>query len=127
MLLPTQRVRLQSIFWVTATFKVFNNLGNLLFARSLPKSSQREGFCHGFATAQPTSWPDRKIAYLSSTGQEPRIVRMVAPTERHQCFISPLRSNWSAALAPGRLFRRDSTGRGSSFSEFLVSTVEKRS
>ena len=28
----------------------FNNLGNLLFAQRQPKSIQREGFCHGFAT-----------------------------------------------------------------------------
>jgi hypothetical protein len=32
------------------TFKFFNNLGNLLFARSQPKSAQQAGFCHGFAT-----------------------------------------------------------------------------
>jgi hypothetical protein len=37
-----------------STFKVFNNLGNLLFARSFPKSYQCEGFCHGFATARLT-------------------------------------------------------------------------
>ena len=41
---------LQSFFWFPSTFKIFNNLGNLLFAQRQPKSAQREGFCHGFAT-----------------------------------------------------------------------------
>lgn len=41
---------LQSFFWFPSTFKIFNNLGNLLFAHRQPKSAQREGFCHGFAT-----------------------------------------------------------------------------
>ena len=41
---------LQSFFWFPSTFKIFNNLGNLLFAKRQPKSAQREGFCHGFAT-----------------------------------------------------------------------------
>ena len=39
-----QRGRLQSFLRVTSTFKIFNNLGNLLFARRQPKSVQREGF-----------------------------------------------------------------------------------
>ena len=47
-----QRGRLQSFYRFTSTFKVFNNLGNLLFARRQPKSAQREGFCHGFATVR---------------------------------------------------------------------------
>ena len=38
---------LQSFFWFPSTFKIFNNLGNLLFAQRQPKSAQREGFCHG--------------------------------------------------------------------------------
>jgi hypothetical protein len=41
---------LQSFFWFPSTFKIFNNLGNLLFAQRQPKSAQREGFCHGFVT-----------------------------------------------------------------------------
>src|ERR1700731_4527640 len=41
---------LQSFFWFPSTFKIFNNLGNLLFAQRQPKSAQWEGFCHGFAT-----------------------------------------------------------------------------
>ena len=36
--------------WLLATSKILNNLGNLLFAQRQPKSAQREGFCHGFAT-----------------------------------------------------------------------------
>jgi hypothetical protein len=41
---------LQSFRWLPSTFKIFNNLGNLLFAQRQPKSAQRQGFCHGFAT-----------------------------------------------------------------------------
>jgi hypothetical protein len=41
---------LQSFSWFPSTFKIFNNLGNLLFAQRQPKSAQREGFCHDFAT-----------------------------------------------------------------------------
>ncbi len=39
---------LQSFYRFSSTFKIFNNLGNLLFAQ--PKSAQRVGFWHGFAT-----------------------------------------------------------------------------
>jgi hypothetical protein len=49
-LIDTQPNRLQSLFRFTSTFKVFNNLGNLRFAQTQPKSPQRQGFCHGFAT-----------------------------------------------------------------------------
>jgi len=35
---------LQSFFRFPSTFKIFNNLGNLLFAQRQPKSAQREGF-----------------------------------------------------------------------------------
>ena len=49
--LPSKhRNPLQSFFRFTSTSKVFNNLGNLLFAQRQPKSPQRQGFCHGFAT-----------------------------------------------------------------------------
>ena len=43
--------RLQSFFRFISTFKVFNNLGNLLFAQRQPKSAQQRRvlsrFCHG--------------------------------------------------------------------------------
>lgn len=35
------------LLWFPATFKFFNNLGNLLFAKGQPKGPQHEGFCHG--------------------------------------------------------------------------------
>jgi hypothetical protein len=41
---------LQSFLWFPSTFKIFNNLGNLLFAQRQPKSAQCEGCCHGFVT-----------------------------------------------------------------------------
>jgi hypothetical protein len=41
---------LQSFFWFPTTFRIFNNLGNLLFAQRQTKSAEWEGFCHGFAT-----------------------------------------------------------------------------
>jgi len=47
-----QSGRLQSFLRFTSTLKVFNNLGNLLFAQKQPKTLQQEEFCHGFATVQ---------------------------------------------------------------------------
>jgi len=50
LLLDTQRDRLQSLSRFIAASKMFNNLGNLLFAQKQPKTAQCEAFCHGFAT-----------------------------------------------------------------------------
>ena len=44
-----QRDRLQRFFRFNSTFKVFNDLGNLLFAQQQPESRQQRGG-HGFAT-----------------------------------------------------------------------------
>lgn len=57
-----QRGRFQSFFRFTSTFKIFNNLWNLLFAQRQPKSAQYEGvlsrFCHGGARAK-SARPER--------------------------------------------------------------------
>jgi hypothetical protein len=72
----------QRLYWVSSSFSVFNNLGNLLSLRLHPQSWQRVGFCDSCATVRAGTVAHLLVPFLRPALADGSLIFLASGTRR---------------------------------------------